>query len=216
MPQTLYVATGSAGKLRDFAAAAATIDANWQIEALPGLRTIPAPPEDGATFLENARFKALYYGRFLPEAVVIADDSGLSVDVLGGAPGVYSARYASIRGFEDSETANRDDQGRDERNNRCLLADLTHSGVPEPWPAHYRCVLAAAHSGEIIATAEGAVCGEIVITARGKKGFGYDPYFSLVQPDRRMAELDLETRLRLNHRGNALRTLLPQLAALLS
>ncbi len=202
MTRTLYVATGSTGKLRDFATAAHTVGGEWQIEPLPGLSAIAAPPEDGTTFLENAQAKALYYAAFAPpESTVIADDSGLVVDALGGAPGVYSARYASLEDGIDPE------ENKDERNNARLLRELAHSGAASPWHAHYQCVLAVVHGG-VVESAEGSVAGEIIREPRGTNGFGYDPYFLLPHFGLTMAELDTETRLRFNHRGAALRRLL--------
>ncbi len=206
--QVLYVATGNPGKLRDFALAASRQDAGWQIAPLPGLREIAPPDETGETFEENARLKALYYARFAPGFLVLADDSGLEVDALADAPGVYSARYAERSGFRDLAGLPQDD-----RNNACLLAAL--ASVPAPRTAHYRCVLAAARDGEVVCTAEGTVEGEILAAPRGAEGFGYDPLFLLPKLGRTMAELDRETRLGLSHRGAALGALLPRLAALL-
>ena len=209
--RALYVATSNMGKLRDFATAAVAIDAHWKIEPVPGLARITAPDEDGATFLANARIKALYYAQFAPGVLVVADDSGLVVDALGGAPGVYSARYASLfhepLGCESEENA-------DGRNNRCLMQELTRSGQPTPWTAQYRCVLAVARDGRLLAEAEGVVAGVIVPEAQGDGGFGYDPHFLLPQLGKTMAELDPELRLQLSHRGAALRALLPRLASL--
>ncbi len=203
----VYVATGNVGKLRDFAVAAGR---GFAIAALPGLANIAPPPEDGATFYENACAKALYYAQCAPGAIVLADDSGLSVNALDGAPGVYSARYADRLGY-----AGAPDGTQDERNNLCVLAALEHVEAHHPRTAHYRCVLAAARGGVILAAAEGSVAGEILKAPRGTEGFGYDPLFLLPQRKRTMAELDAETRLGLSHRGAALRRLLPQLAALL-
>ena len=136
--ETIYVASSNAGKLRDFAAAAAVFDVN--IAVLPGVREIPAPAEDGETFEANARLKAGAYSRMKPGLLVLADDSGLEVDALNGAPGVRSARYADDAGFDviDSEDA-------DGRNNLYLLEQL--HGHSRPWTARYRCVLALARDG---------------------------------------------------------------------
>ena len=208
--QVLYVATGNKGKLRDFATAAATFTSssslNWKIGALPGLAGIPAPQETADTFHQNACAKALYYAQHASRSIVIADDSGLVVDALRGAPGVYSARFAERSGFE-STTARTPDQ----RNNACLLAQLNPFARSEERAARYVCVLAAARDGRVLVTSEGAVAGEILYSERGDHGFGYDPLFLLPQLNKTMAELDAETRLRLSHRGAALRRLLPQL-----
>jgi XTP/dITP diphosphohydrolase len=138
MALRLYAATSSQGKLRDFRAAAAA----WSvaIEPLPALATIPAPEENGATFADNATLKAVYYSRFAPGELVIADDSGLEVDALNGAPGVRSARFAADAGLMDSPDAN---DNTDVWNNMVLLLRL--QGVPSGRRnARYHCVLVAA------------------------------------------------------------------------
>ena len=201
--RTLYVATTNVGKLRDFAIAAAQVSAEWTITTLPGLDAIAAPEETGETFDKNARLKALYYAAHAPGALVLADDSGLEVDALGGAPGVYSARYAERTGCLEGEP--------DTRNNSCLLAAL--ADVPAPRAARYRCALACVRDGAVVCAAEGTVEGEILHAPRGTEGFGYDPLFWLPSLGKSMAELDRETRLGLSHRGAALRVLLPRLAA---
>ncbi len=207
--RTLYVASGNPGKLRDFSTAAATYGAEWVIAPLPRLADIPAPAEDSTTFGENACAKALYYARHRPGAIVLADDSGLSVDALGGDPGVYSARFADQAGYVGEASATQD-----ARNNAWLLEVLRPFSKGLPRRASYRCVLAAARGGEIIATAEGSVAGEILTEPHGTNGFGYDPLFFLPQLNLSMAELGPEARLALSHRGEALRRILPQLASL--
>ena len=194
----LYAATSNPGKLRDFALAGRP---GFEIHPLPGLDDIRAPEEDQPTFEGNARLKAAYYSRFLPGELVLADDSGLEVEALGGAPGVYSARYAELAHFTLGETA-------DARNNALLLAEM---GATTHRRARYRCVLAAARDGAILHTANGMVEGEILSVPRGTGGFGYDPLFYLPELGQSMAELDASTRLGLSHRGRALGTLLPQL-----
>src|ERR1700761_6442038 len=116
MNQTLYVASSNQGKLRDFSVAAAR--QGVEIKPLPGLENIEAPPEDAPTFEENAIEKAIYYSRFLPGELVLADDSGLEVTYLHGAPGVRSARYAADSGFHAADTV-------DQNNNLFLLQQLT-------------------------------------------------------------------------------------------
>ena len=207
--RTLYVASGNAGKLRDFSTAAATYGAEWVIAPLPRLASIQAPAEDGTTFRENAGAKALYYAQHSPGAIVLADDSGLSVDALGGAPGVYSARFADQAGYAGEVSARQD-----ERNNAWLQQVLLPFPQGSPRRASYRCVLAAARDGAILATAEGSLAGEILIAPCGTGGFGFDPVFFLAPDNLIMAELGPEARLALSHRGEALRRILPQLAAL--
>jgi len=207
MALRLFAATTSQGKLRDFRTAAQAH--GIEIDPLPALGTIPAPEEDGATFAANATLKAVYYSRFAPGCLVVADDSGLEVDVLNGAPGVRSARFAADSGLVDSPDAN---DNTDVWNNMLLLQRL--AGVPaEQRTARYRCVLVAARNGEALHRAEGAVEGVILDAPRGTGGFGYDPLFYLPTLERSMAEIDLETKLGLSHRGRALEALLPMLSA---
>jgi len=203
----LYAATTNPGKLRDFATAAALHGIT--IEPLPNLSSIPAPPEDEPTFAGNARSKAIYYSAHAPGLIVIADDSGLEVDALEGAPGVRSARYADDQQFPRAVAATTD-----ERNNACLLRAL--DGVPEASrQARYRCVLAAARDGKVLLLAEGTVEGRILTAPQGTRGFGYDPLFYLPELGKTMAEIDLRTKDSLSHRGRAFRSLLEQLPSLL-
>ncbi len=207
MALRLYVATSSQGKLRDFRTAARAFSV--AIEPLPGLDSIAAPEEDGATFEANATLKALYYSRFAPGELVLADDSGLEVDALGGAPGVRSARYAADFGLVDSPDAN---DNTDVWNNMLLLQRMAE--VPaDKRTARYHCVLAAARDGALCHKADGSVEGIILDAPRGTGGFGYDPLFYLPELDRSMAEIDLETKLSLSHRGRALVALLRILSA---
>lgn len=201
----LFIATSNPGKLRDFAAAAGTSD--LLLEPLPGLKDIPAPAEDEPTFDGNARAKAVFYSRFAPGELVLADDSGLEVDALNGAPGVRSARYAA-----DARFAAPGVHDADHLNNLYLL-DRLEDVPPGRRTARYRCVLAAASDGECLFTGDGSVEGEVLIASRGDGGFGYDPLFYLPELDKTMAEIDLATKLGLSHRGRALRDLLGKLPA---
>ena len=151
--------------------------------------------------------KAEYYSRFAPGQLVLADDSGLEVDALGGAPGVRSARFAADSGLVDSPDAN---DNSDVWNNIVLLQRLATIGAAER-TARYRCVLVAARDGEALDSAEGSVEGLILEAPRGTGGFGYDPLFYLPALERTMAEVDLETKLGLSHRGRAIASLLPKL-----
>ena len=198
-PIPLYVATTSAGKLRDFRVAAA-LAKHFRIEPLPGMDTLPVAPEEGDTFAENAVSKAEFYSRCAPGQIVLADDSGLEVEALHGQPGVRSARFAADAGYAPGLPV-------DEANNQLLLEQMR--AVPaRQRAARYRCVLAAARDGRTLATAEGSVDGEILTTPRGTGGFGYDPLFFLPGQNCTMAELELETKHTLSHRGHALRALL--------
>ncbi|MFM7133281.1 MAG: RdgB/HAM1 family non-canonical purine NTP pyrophosphatase [Planctomycetota bacterium] len=161
---------------------------------------IPEPVEDGATFEANARIKARAYAKALG-AMVLADDSGLEVDALGGAPGVHSAYYAGTG-------ANRAE--RDAANNARLLREL--EGVPDGQRgARFVCVLCIARpDGAIEAEARGHFEGRIGHAPRGTNGFGYDPLLVL-DDGRTSAELSPAEKNARSHRGNALRVLVPKL-----
>jgi XTP/dITP diphosphohydrolase len=205
---TLYIATSNPGKLRDFAAAASQ---GITLTPLPGIKEIPAPPEDEPTFNGNARLKAIYYSHHAHGEIVIADDSGLEVDALHGAPGVRSARYAAdFLTQKDQHFGAPPETTTDERNNLCLLHALGKISNRNR-TARYHCVLAAARDGEILAIGDGTVEGEILSTPRGDNGFGYDPLFYLPDQGRTMAELDIKTKLTFSHRGRAFKALLKAL-----
>jgi len=187
----VYACSSNPGKLREFALAAR--EANLRdiaIEALPGLKQIAPPEESGTTFEENATAKALYYSRFTEETV-LADDSGLGVDALQGAPGVWSARYAGPGAT-------------DEDNNNLLLRDLGNTAHRE---ARFVCVVVLARKGRILKTAHGAVDGRILDAPCGHGGFGYDPLFFYPPLARSFAELKPEEKFAVSHRGKALRAL---------
>jgi XTP/dITP diphosphohydrolase len=200
---TLYIATSNPGKLRDFANVATP---DISITPLPNLNEITAPLEDQSTFEGNAQLKAIYYSRHAPGGIVIADDSGLEVDALQGAPGVRSARYAEDHNFGDASSSTPD-----ERNNLYLLQSL-YTIPEESRQARYRCVIAAARDGAILCTGDGSVEGQILTDPRGANGFGYDPLFYLPEYGKTMAELDIATKLGFSHRGRAFRALLEILA----
>jgi XTP/dITP diphosphohydrolase len=206
MALRLFVATTSQGKLRDFRAAAGAHGIS--LDPLPALVTVPAPEENGNTFVANATLKAVYYSQLAPGELVLADDSGLEVDALNGSPGVRSARFAADSGLIDSPDAN---DNADVWNNMVLLQRLASIPLAQR-TARYRCVLVAARDGKPIHTAEGSVEGLILEAPRGTGGFGYDPLFYLPELDRTMAEIDLETKLSLSHRGRAIVALLPLLS----
>lgn len=182
----IYVCSTNAGKLRDFALAAE--NTRVSIEALPNHGGIEAPAETGATFEENAIIKATYYSAF-SDALVMADDSGLEVDALGGEPGVYSARYAG-------------ENVSDEQNNARLLQRL--KGVMNRH-ARFICAIAVAREGSLVTTVHGSVSGEITEAPRGTQGFGYDPLFFYLPLGRTFGELSPEQKFEVSHRGNAAR-----------
>ncbi len=207
-PMHLYIATTNPGKLRDFAAATAP---GFTIEPLPNLANLPAPPEDAPTFHANAIAKALFYSQAAPGLTVLADDSGLEVDALHGAPGVRSARFAQDYSKVSNFTP-RQSMPTDARNLLCLL-DALASTRDGSRSARYRSVLAVARDGNLLATAEGTVEGEILAVPRGNLGFGYDPVFLLRDLGLTMAELPTAEKLAFSHRGRALRDLLTKLLA---
>src|SRR5882724_12392088 len=164
--RTILIATSNAGKLRDLVGAANPF--GIEIASLPNFSSLPLVVEDGLIFEDNARKKAEFYSRYAEGKIVLADDSGLEVDALGGAPGVHSARYAADQPhLVDSNT-------KDEANNARLLREL--NGIPaEKRNARFVCVLAAARDGNTIAMFRGEAEGLILDGARGENGFGYDP-----------------------------------------
>lgn len=200
---TIYTATGNAGKLRDFRSAASSAAGfGMQLEVLPGLDTIPAPDETGDTFEANARLKAVFYSRQAPGLWVLADDSGLEVDALGGKPGVRSARYAADVGYGSGvpESLDRDN------NEALLLAMLEQTNRT----ARYRCALALAMDGSVEAVSFGTLEGEVLDEPSSPGGFGYDPLFFVPELGRAMSQVSGDERLQVSHRGRALRSLLRQ------
>jgi XTP/dITP diphosphohydrolase len=197
--QRILVATSNPGKLRDLAGAASP--QGIEIISLPGFCSLPAVVEDGLTFEENARKKAEAYSLSARGEVVLADDSGLEVDALHGAPGVHSARYAA----EDYPRAesNSDDQANNDR----LIRELRD--VPSPQrTAAFVCVLAAARDGKTLATFRGEARGIIGRHRQGSGGFGYDPLFYFPEIQKTFAELSAEQKARYSHRGEAFRKFL--------
>lgn len=195
MTETLLVATRNPGKLREIQ------------EFLSGFRLCPvglesyphleASPEEGKTFKENARQKAVHYSQVC-STLVVADDSGLVVDALGGAPGVHSARFVSHAATDEERYGE-------------VLARMRNV----PWPkrtARFVCCIALAKQGEILGVFDGVVEGKIAEEALGKNGFGYDPIFVLPKLGKTMAQLLTPEKMQVSHRGIALR----QLAATLT
>jgi XTP/dITP diphosphohydrolase len=200
----ILIATSNSGKLRDFAGAAAR--QGVEISGVPGFASLPAVVEDGDTFEANARKKAEGYSRYVPGEIVVADDSGLEVDALNGAPGVHSARYAApeLLGAEPHEANTNTD---DEANNARVLRELKNLPAPRR-TARFVCVLAAARDGKTLATFRGTAEGIILEAPRGANGFGYDPLFYFPQIQKTFAELTAEEKSRYSHRGAAFRDFL--------
>jgi XTP/dITP diphosphohydrolase len=189
----LWCATGNPGKLREFRLAADA--APVEIELLPAFKQLAPCLEDGDTFEANAIKKALYYGAHAP-GLLFADDSGLEVDALGGAPGVWSARFSGSNAT-------------DEANNRLLLEKM--HGVTNR-VARFVCAIALVECGRLRGVYHGVVEGEILEAARGTGGFGYDPLFWYPAFNCTFGEATAKQKLSLSHRGQALRAMLQTLA----
>ena len=195
----ILIATSNPGKLRDFAGAAAPH--GIEIAGIPNFASLPSVIEDGLTFEANAGKKAQEYSRYSPGEIVVADDSGLEVDALNGAPGVHSARYAA----EQPHLANENTD--DEANNARVLREL-RKVPPEQRTGRFVCVLAAARDGKTLATFRGTAEGMILDSPRGANGFGYDPLFYFPQIHKTFAELSAEEKANYSHRGAAFRQFL--------
>jgi len=195
----LLIATSNPGKLRDFAGAASSHEI--EVAPVPNFSSIPPVVEDGSTFEANARKKAEAYSRYASGEIVLADDSGLEVDALGGAPGIHSARYAADQPHLVEN--NTDDQA----NNARLIRELRKI-APARRTGRFVCVIAAACDGEILAVFRGHAEGILLDVPRGSNGFGYDPLFYFPQVGKTFAELTAEEKAQFSHRGSALRQFL--------
>lgn len=198
MPRTLVIATRNPRKLEEIAAILGPLGVRTM--ALDTFADVPAVPETGETFEDNARTKALAYARATGEWT-LADDSGLEVDVLDGRPGVRSSRW----GGQD---------GNDRLNNETLMQALA-AHPQEAWTARFRCVMALATPDRVLAVAEGACEGRITDRPAGSNGFGYDPHFYLPDLGRTMAQIPPELKNRLSHRAQALSAMKQRLTQLL-
>lgn len=194
----ILIATSNRGKLREFATAAAQF--GIEVGTVPGLADLPEASEDAPTFEANACKKAEYYSQFVSDCYVLADDSGLEVDALGGAPGVRSARYAN-------EGTGAEHNAIDETNNARLLSEL--KDVPaERRTAQFVCCLAVARNGRTVACFRGELKGTILDAPRGNQGFGYDPLFYIAEKGRTLAELSAADKTDISHRGRGFRKFL--------
>src|SRR5882762_8772110 len=195
----VLIATSNPGKFRDFAGAAS--HHGIEVAPIPNFASLPLAIEDGETFEANARKKAEQYSRAIPGEIVLADDSGLEVDSLEGAPGVHSARYAA------AEPHKADHNTDDDANNARVLRELT--GVPpEKRSARFVCLIAAARDGKTLATFRGVAEGQILDHLQGTGGFGYDPMFYFPPIQKTFAELTPEEKANYSHRGAAFRKFL--------
>jgi XTP/dITP diphosphohydrolase len=185
----LLIATGNAHKTAEIRA---ILGPTWEVTDLSARRDLSVPEETGATFAENAQIKALAASRHF-DGLVLADDSGLELDALGGAPGVYSARYAG-RGASDAD------------NRAKLLRELAAAGARgKSRSARFRCAMVLAERGAWLGTFEGTMEGVIINSERGDGGFGYDALFVPEGHCLTFAELPLETKNSLSHRSRALK-----------
>ncbi|MGA3107780.1 MAG: RdgB/HAM1 family non-canonical purine NTP pyrophosphatase [Terriglobales bacterium] len=197
--RVVLLATSNAGKLRDVAGAAEPFGVT--VANIPGFASLAAVVEDGLTFEENARKKAEGYSLSVPGQLVVADDSGLEIDALGGAPGVHSARYAADE--PHAAECNTDDDS----NNARVLRELAKL-APAKRAGRFVCVLAVARDGHTLQTFRGTAEGIILDAPRGNGGFGYDPLFYFPQIDKTFAELSAIEKARYSHRGAAFRAFL--------
>lgn len=185
----LLIATMNGHKTKEFRA---ILGPEWEVSDLTVYPGSVAPEETGSTFLENATIKALAASRVY-DGLVLADDSGLEVDALGGAPGVFSARYAG-----PSAT--------DAENRKKLLRELAASGTTNR-RARFRCVLALARPGPLVESFQGVISGNIVARERGEGGFGYDPLFRPEGYAETFSELAAPVKNSVSHRGRAMAAL---------
>jgi len=201
-PRTLYLASSNPGKLKEFLAIADSLRSShlFHLDLLPGFSALPSFPEDAPTFAENAAGKALHASAITSEAVC-ADDSGLVVAALAGAPGVHSARYAGTGATAADNTAK-------------LLAALAGK-TGKDRKAYFACALAVAKGGRVLAVLTNRVHGEILDAPRGTAGFGYDPVFFFPPLQKSFAELSGHEKNLHSHRGKAFRRLLQVLPAML-
>lgn len=223
MPR-LLIATENRGKRREFQQLLGSPGSSSVFDlVLPSEVGISLNVEEtGSTYAENAILKAVAYAS-ASGLIALADDSGLEVEALNGAPGLYSARYGSTSipptGIPHPTSAPVEDGSRQERKlsdadrRAYLLANLRDK--PRPWTAQFRATVAIARPGGEVRLAEGACPGEIIPEERGTGGFGYDPIFLLAGHTRTMAELPEEEKNRLSHRGRAVQAALPILKEML-
>ncbi|MCZ6491628.1 MAG: non-canonical purine NTP pyrophosphatase [Acidobacteria bacterium] len=196
---TIQIASSNAGKIEEFRLGArlwlAGCGRSWQfvIEPVAGLDDLPPCEEDGETFPANAQKKARHYSR-LTGGLIVADDSGLEVNALNGAPGVRSRRFAGPAAS-------------DAENNSKLIRDLSHITASKR-TARFVCVIAMAQAGRVLAEFQGVAEGIILDSPRGAGGFGYDPLFLDPESNRTFAEISPEEKLQRSHRGRALRAML--------
>ena len=198
MTKTILIATQNVGKVAEMRRMLHIITSDLGI-SLVGLDAFPkieSPEENGATFIENATIKARYYADAF-QTLAIADDSGLVVDALQGAPGIHSARYGGP-GLDDTERY-------------ALLLDNMTDIPDSERDARFVCAVCVAGNSTDILTAEGSVEGSIAHGPRGNNGFGYDPIFVPAGDTRTVAEMSEQEKDSISHRGRAIRAIIPDL-----
>lgn len=194
----LLLASNNPGKLREFYALLEGLDVKLLTPNQVGLSI--TVEEIGETYAENAALKASAYSE-ASGLLTLADDSGLEVDILGGLPGINSARFSPIQHATDADRR------------KYLLEILC--GNPRPWTAHFHCTVVMTAPGGEMHYSTGECHGEVIPEERGTGGFGYDPIFLLSGLGRTMAELDMEEKNRLSHRAQAANAALPTLTKLI-
>jgi len=185
----LILATNNAHKTGEFAQ---ILGPDWPLADLSALPPYPAPEEDGESFADNAAIKALAASRLAPPgALAIADDSGLCVDALDGAPGVISARFSGPSATDSDNCA-------------LLIQRLSALPLQPPYPARFICCIALARDAQLLGTFGGEVEGHIHLTPSGTGGFGYDPLFVPLGHTRTFAEMTGAEKAQLSHRARAI------------
>jgi len=196
--QKLLIATGNRGKIKEIQSLLDGLDVQLVTPKDIGLEL--EVHEDGQTYAENAGKKALAYSK-ASGLLSLADDSGLEVDALDGAPGLYSARYSPLPGATDADRR------------VYMLKNL--AGKPRPWTAHFHATIAIGLPDGQVFFADGNCYGEIIPDERGNNGFGYDPIFFIPETKHTMAELSMDEKNRLSHRALAVKNALPILQKIL-
>lgn len=193
----LLIATNNKGKIKEFQELLREL--NVKLLTPTDINLALDVIEDGQTYAENASKKAIAFAK-ASGLISLADDSGLEVDALNGAPGLYSARYSPKHGADDENRRN------------YLIQNL--SGKPRPWHAHFHATIAIARPSGDLQFAEGTCYGEIIPTERGAGGFGYDPIFFIPALGKTMAELEMEQKNQISHRALAIKNSFPILQSL--
>lgn len=193
--RTILIATRNKHKTREIGQ---MLGQQWMVLDLSTLPDAPEIEETGATFQENAALKALAISR-LSDELIVADDSGLEVDALQGAPGVYSARYAG-KNATDAE------------NRHLVMRNLAAQSISES-PGRFRCSMAVARKGELLGIFDGTVEGKVILEERGSNGFGYDPIFVPEGLRQTFGEVPAEMKHSMSHRARALKKLVDFLSA---